>query len=248
MKHVILYLSFFSLLVACKKDEISSSFDAASGIYFVYNVVRPGNIDSIGYSFAEKSSTTLSDTLWLPVRISGGVTDHDRVINLVADPSGTTAVQDKHYKLLDYVLPKGSFTTQLGVVLLRDASLLEESVVLDLHLQPSADFGTLMKDTLMADGRFYSTSKVKIIFTDRLLKPDNWDSYLLTFFGPYSNVKFRFISGLLGVSSFLTTGANPVNFPLMQFYQNTVRNALAEYALENGGPLLDENDNIVVIP
>lgn len=247
MKHTILYIFLLGLLTACKKDEISSSFDAAPGVYFIYNVTRPGNIDSISYTFVEKSSTTQSDTLWLPVRVSGRTAGHDRAINLIAASEGTTAVKDKHYKLLNYVMPKDSFSTQLGVVLLRDASLRNESVALNLRLQPSQHFTTLMKDTLMADGRFYGRNQVKIIFTDRLLKPTNWDSYLITFFGAYSDVKFRFIASVLGRSSFATTGPNPVNFPRMQFYQNTVRNALLEYTAANGS-MIDENGNTVVIP
>lgn len=247
MKHIIFYTLLVCSLIACKKDEISSSFDAAPGVYFIYNTSRPNNIDSISYTFVEKSSNTTSDTLWLPVRVSGSIAGYDRTINMTAAPNSTTAVENKHYKLLNYIMPKGSFDTQLGVVLLRDGSLLNESVVLTLHLEPSEDFRALMKDTLMDDGRFYSKNEVKIIFTDRLQKPTNWDSYLITFFGPYSNEKFRFIASVLGVSSFSTTGPNAVNFPRMQFYQNTVRNALVEYTTANG-PLIDENNNPVVIP
>ena len=247
MKQTILYIFILCLLFACKKDEISSSPDAAPSVYFIYTASATGNIDSISYTFVEKSSATLSDTVWLPVRISGPTAARDRDISLTVASEGTTAVKDKHYKLLNYVLPKDSFASRLGVVLLRDASLQETSVALNLRLQPSADFTTLMKDTLMGGGRFYSRNQVKIIFTDRLLKPDNWDSYLVTFFGAYSEAKFRFIAGVLGVSSFPTTGANPVNYPRMQFYQNTVRNALADYTAANG-PLVDENHNTVVIP
>jgi hypothetical protein len=247
MKHIIIYIAILALLASCKKDEISDSLDAAPGVYFVYNVTLPGNIDSISYTFVEKNSGTIADTVWLPVRISGATEGRERIINLVAAANGTTAVKDKHYRLLNYIMPKDSFATQLGVVLLRDASLQDTSVVLTLLLQPSEDFSTMMKDTLMGDGRFYSRNQVKIIFTDRLLKPTNWDSYLVSFFGTYSNVKFRFIAGVLGVSSFPTTGANPVNFPRMQFYQNTVRNALLEFTAANG-PLIDENGNTVEIP
>ncbi|HEY8389231.1 MAG TPA: DUF4843 domain-containing protein [Parasegetibacter sp.] len=247
MRSFILYITILISLVACKKDEIKSFLDADPAVYFIHSTSRITSIDSITYTFVEKSSNVTSDTIWLPVRISGDAVDFDRKVNLVADPAGTTAVKDKHYKLLDYFIPKNSFTTQLGVVLLRDASLQSESVVLNLQILPSDDFGTLMKDTLTGDGRFYTKNRIKIIFTDRLLKPDNWDSYLVTFFGPYSDVKFRFIAGELGVSTFPTTGPNAVNFPKMQFYQTVVRNALFEYTQANG-PLIDENGNPVVIP
>jgi hypothetical protein len=247
MKQTIIYMALLGWLSACKKDEISPASNAAPAVYFIYDMFRPVNIDSVSYTFVEKNSTVETDTIWLNVRASGNTTDRDRNINLVADIEGTTAVKDQHYKFLNNIMPKGNFDTRLGVVLLRDASLLNSSVALNLRLQPSEDFPVLMKDTIMGDGRYYGRNKVKIIFTDRLLKPDNWDSYLINFFGAYSNVKFRFITGVLGVSSFSTSGPNPVNFPRMQFYQNTVRNALLEYTTTNG-PLIDENNNVVVIP
>jgi hypothetical protein len=247
MKQTIIYIALLGWLSACKKAEISSASNAAPAVYFIYDMLRPVNIDSVSYTFVEKNSTVETDTIWLNVRASGNIADRDRNINLLADNAGTTAVKDQHYKFLNNIMPKGSFDTRLGVVLLRDASLLNSSVVLNLRLQPSEDFPALMKDTIMGDGRYYGRNKVKIIFTDRLLKPDNWDSYLINFFGAYSNVKFRFITGVLGVSSFSTNGPNPVNFPRMQFYQNTVRNALLEYTTANG-PLIDENNNVVVIP
>lgn len=236
------------MLSACTRDEISNDFNAQSSVYFYYSTgpYSTYNIDSISYSFVEKSSAVQQDTIWLPVRINGAPSGMDRSINLAAENS-STAIKDVHYKLLDYHMPKDAFQTSLGVVLLRDASLRDTSVVLNLALQTSNDFPVLMKDTLMGDGQYYSKNKVRIIFTDRLIKPGNWDSYLVTFFGIYSNTKFRFMAEVLGVSSFPNTGPDALKYPTLQFYQNTVRNALVEYNALNG-PLIDENGNPVVFP
>jgi len=233
----------------CKKQDIAAGSDAQASVFFIYTIgiSSTGSLDSLNYTFVGKSDSVKMDTVWLAVRSSGKTSDHDRSIDLAAVGAGTTAVEGVHYKLLHYVMPKDSFQVRLGVVLLRDPSLVDTSMVLNLQLKPSADFPVSMKDTLMDDGRFYSKNDLRIVFTDRLIKPNNWDTYLVTFFGAYSEVKFRFITGVLGVSSFPTNGPNSVSFPTLQYYQNVVRNALVQYNAEHGA-LIDENGNAVVIP
>ncbi|SFD08875.1 protein of unknown function [Chitinophaga sp. CF118] len=236
-------------LTACSKDQISESWNGQQSVYFIYNTnaVYSGGIDSVSYTFVEKSSTVSQDTVWLPVHITGNQSGRDRAIDLAVVANKTTAIADVHYRLLSYNMPKDSFTTRLGIVLLRDVSLRDTSVVLTLSLQPGKDFPVLMKDTLMADGAYYNRSQARIIFTDRLIKPGNWDSYLVIFFGAYSETKLRFIASVLGIATFPSEGPNALDYPTLQYYQNAVRNALLAYNTENG-PLIDENGNPVVIP
>lgn len=236
-------------LIACTKKNISGAYNAQASVYFLYSVnsVYAGTIDSLNYSFVEKKSTVQQDTIWFATRITGNPASYNRVINLLPVEAGTTAVPNVHYKLLPYTMPQNSFQTNVGVVLIRDASLRDTSFTLTLSIRPNEDFPVLMKDTLMADGAYYDRNRIKIVFTDRLIKPANWDTYLIIFFGAYSDTKFRFIASVLGVSSFPTTGANAVGYPTMQYYQNTVRNALLAYNAANG-PLIDEHGNPVVIP
>lgn len=246
---IFIFLVPVCLFGACKKQDIREGSDAQAGIYFIYRSSLSGsdNVDSLNYTFVGKSDSIKMDTIWLAVRASGKPADHDRAIDLAAAGAGTTAVEGVHYKLLHYAMPKDSFQTNLGIVLLRDPSLLDTSVVLNLRLKPSTDFPASMKDTLMDDGWYFVRNSLKIIFTDRLIKPSNWDTYLVTFFGSYSEVKFRFITGVLGRSSFPNSGPDALNFPTLQYYQNVVRNALVDYNAEHG-PLIDENGNAVVIP
>jgi hypothetical protein len=248
-KYMVLLLVLVIFLTACTKKSISGSYDAQASVYFLYGVnsVYEGTIDSLNYSFVEKQSAVQQDTIWFATRITGSTTAYDRAISLLPETNGTTAVAGVHYKLLPYTMPKNSFQTNVGIVLIRDASLRDTSYTLTLSIRPNEDFPVLMKDTLMADGAYYDRNRIKIVFTDRLIKPANWDTYLIIFFGAYSNTKFRFIASVLGVSSFPTTGANAVGYPTMQYYQNTVRNALLAYNAANGA-LIDENGNPVVIP
>lgn len=237
MKKLLLLLLVFT---ACSKEEISSDYKGEQSVYFIYNAnaVNSG-IDSLSYTFVEKNSSVIQDTVWLPVRIGGKTADHDRQIDLAVVADKTTAIADVHYRLLSYSIPKDSFSTSLGVVLLRDSSLRDTAVVLTLNLQPGKEFPAQMKDTLMADGTYYNRQQARIIFTDRLIKPSNWESYLVTFFGAYSETKLRFIASVLGVATFPSN----LGYPTLQYYQNAVRNALFV-----NGPLIDENGNPVVIP
>jgi len=237
-------------LGACKKEKIETYTDARASVYFIFTDNANGsigNIDSLNYTFVEKNSTVQKDTIWLPARIAGNTANHDRPIKMVAVAGGTTAVQGVHYKLLDYTMPKDSFQTSLGVVLLRDPSLQDTSVTLELELQTTADFPVSMTDTLMADGRFSSRNDFRIVLTDRLIQPSNWDSYLVVYFGAYSNTKFRFMAGILERSSFPSTGPDALKLPQLFYYQNVMRNALADYNAANG-PMIDENGNAVVFP
>jgi len=246
---LLIFLVPVYFLGACTKQNIAAGSDADASVYFIYpvNFASPSSFDSLNYTFVGKSDDVVKDTIRLAVRVAGRTADHDRAIDLSAAGAGTTAVEGVHYKLLHYVMPKDSFQTMLGVVLLRDPSLLDTAVVLNLQLKSSSDFPVTMKDTIMDDGKFYTKSSLKVIFTDRLIKPNNWDSYLVTFFGAYSKVKFRFITDVIGVSAFPNAGPGRITFPQMQYYQNVVRNALVDYNAAHG-PLIDENGNAVVIP
>lgn len=230
----------------CKKAAIAAGSVAPASIYFIHRYYDE-NIDSLNYSFVLKDSTVHQDTIWLPVRIGGQVADHDRPVNLVVLSSGTTAVAGKHYRLLNYSIPRGAFSGNLGIVLLRSADLQDTMVTLTLQLQPNSDFPVMMKDTIMADGSDKSRSQYKISFTDRLIKPSNWDQFLVYFFGTYSEVKFRFIVDVLGVASFPSSGPDAIGIGQIFYYQSAMENAIASYNAIHG-PLYDEFGNAVTFP
>lgn len=234
---------------ACSREEDPVSFSAKPAVYFIYSTyaTTETNMDSISYTFLEKASTVEKDTIWLPVRISGDAMETERNYSIVAVNDKTNATVDVHYKLLNYTIPGGSFDARAGVVLLRDASLRTQEKVLTLRIQPTEDFPELMKETMMADGRYHSRNQIKIIFSDRLTKPANWETGLVNFFGAYSDVKFRFIAATLGRSTFPTSGTNALKFFELQYFQTAVRNALVTYNAANP-TLVDEKGQPVVFP
>jgi hypothetical protein len=241
----LLALGFSCWLSSCSKDKGAAPFSAVPSVYFIYR--SNASMDSLTYTFVEKAATVTIDTVWLTVRVAGSTAANDRGITVNTVSATTTAVEGTHYKLLPYRMPKDSLQTRLGVVLLRDASLRDKQVELTLTLAPSADFPVLMKESIMADGIYYSRNKVRILFSDKLIKPANWESNLASFFGAYSETKFRFMTGILGRSSFPTSGTGALKFFDLQYFQTTVRNALVTYTAANG-PLIDEKGQTVVFP
>jgi hypothetical protein len=80
---------------------------------------------------------------------------------------------------------------------------------------------------------------------DFLTKPSNWDSWLVYFFGDYSQRKYRFIIEVTGRGDF-PSGGGAGSLPYGQFvaYQQLMVQALNEYEAEHGH-MLDENGDIV---
>lgn len=251
MKNIIRCLSIaipVSLLVmsGCKKAEIASTGSYQDAVYFVHNQYDE-NIDSTNFSFIALSDSIKVDTLWLPVRIAGNVSASDRTITLEAVDSVSTAIAGTHYKLLTYVMPKDSFTTNLGVLLYRTPDLQNKVVTLTLRIVPDKDFPVLMHDTLASDGSMYSNSTYRINFTDELIEPSDWPTFLVYLFGAYSKTKYRFIIDVTGQTQFPISGAGALSYSQLLYYQGICETALASYNAANG-PLYDENGNPVTFP
>ncbi|UYQ92113.1 DUF4843 domain-containing protein [Chitinophaga horti] len=182
MKHLLkLALICTVLFCACEKAAQEMTYDAPDNIYFDF-LNRNTNVrtDSVSFSFAlfpEKGS----DTIWLPVRISGNRDSVDRKFKLGVIDSATTAIAGTHYEALksDYILPADSGTQQVPIILLNtDPALKTGSVRLKLKLVASDDFAPNVKG--------WDTAKV--IFSNQLLKPSWWDAWG-GMLGGYSRIK-----------------------------------------------------------
>jgi hypothetical protein len=225
------------LLSACKKEALIT-YDAGARIY----IDNDRGVDSITYSFATKNSSLIRDTIWLPVRTMGTASNKDRVINLKVVDTLTTAQQGVHYELMPYIMPAGQYVAKLGVIVKKAADLETKQVSIGLRLQESADFqpGT-------GDGLDY-----QIRINNILTKPGNWDPptvpgpFLAAFFGPYSEVKFRFIIDVLEMSEFVLKGPGALPYSQFLYFQQRMKNALEAYnALHPGNPMKDEFGNLV---
>ncbi len=219
------------------------------------SVLIPAIFSNNFFSFYSlPDSTVQQDTFWLPtVRILGNTSNTARTINLVAIDSGTTAKAGKHYRLMgSYTMPADSFTTRLGVILLKSPDLADTTVSLTLQLQPSADFPAQMKyDTLTGKTStdFYEGNTVSLKFTARPAPPLYW-SQISGLFGTWSRVKYQFMYSVLGfklgyapLTAEQQTSLYSYYVKVFSVWQND--GYVCSYPSGNQTELLDENGNVV---
>lgn len=235
---------FLLWLTSCSKSELTA-YEQPGSIY-IYKQMYGTTNDSITSSFAIKSAGLQVDTVFVPVRIMGNAVHKDRVVKLEAWADSSTAVEGVDYVFLPYVVPADSFTAKLPVVIKRTAEQKTKELRLMLRVVASADFlpGAVGNTSGSIPG---ATLKYLIKINDFLTKPSNWDSFLVYYFGTYSQVKYKLVIDATGRFEFLTSGDNAVSTASMIFYALQAQQLQAEYEANNG-PLLDENGNAITFP
>lgn len=188
-------------LTACEKDlELYSDPTCRLNFYYA-DAKQVSNFKDemarTNYSFVYAGEGIQQDTIWMEVESMGFVADHDRTIALEqVDTAGVTmAVGGKHYVAFNdpsmapyYVMPAGKARTKLPVVLLRDESLSEQTVVLKLRIKPNENFQ-----------QGYDVFQTRVIeFTNRLSMPTNWEkgypiSGMEAYFPMYANYLYYYI-------------------------------------------------------
>ena len=170
------------LLTACSKQQ-DLVYQQPDNIYFDFtNEVKNTRVDSFFFSFALFPDKT-TDTMFLPVRISGKRASTDRWFKIKVVDSATTAVAGLHYKALDtaYKMPADSGNAMVPVILYgTDTSLLKRSVTIKLKIVASND----LLNT------FPTMDTARIIFSNRLEQPAWWMVWIGEL-GEYSRVKYE---------------------------------------------------------
>lgn len=234
MKYTVYSIGFLLalfILGACEKEE---KFDYAGGnqIYFAMTA------DSSVYSFAIQSSTVNEDVALISVAVSGAAaaTDREIKIEVVGDRStareGSYPASGGHYHLGRTILKAGEIKADVPVTVFRQQDISGGEVFICLRIVPDENFLGNM-------GEKFLVHKFKI--NDILTRPDNWDSYILRYFGVYGPVKYQFIIDKLGRYDFRETGDDPVSKAEMAYYKDKLKTYLMEYEAEFG-PLYEEGN------
>lgn len=202
------------------------------------------------YSFAYQNSETVVDTVYFDIYALGGIKDYDRpfVLKQVSVSGKPNAIPGVHYRPFDspqlsdlYVMKSGTFHMRVPVVLLRDASLKNESYTLQFEVGQNEFF---------IQGEEAKIWR-RVEFADMLIQPNSWNANMSTlYWGAYSRVKHAFMIDSTGEpwdEEFMAI------FPYDQLYgvywKTKLRTFLAEYNNAHpGNPLRDENGALVVFP
>lgn len=212
MKHllnILLGLSCLGLATSCEKDLTPYSDPQARLNFTFYSYNGEPILSSLNsqetesfYSFKLKSSVAgkelTSDTVWFEVATMGFLSEADRTVELeqIEADTLTNAVPGVHYVKFDEpqllaksFVPAGQNTAKIPVVLLRDASLKTQDIVLRFTFKSNSYFVPGYKDFVTRT----------LFVTDRLSKPTKWNTYYLDYtFGEYGAKKHELMIAWTG--------------------------------------------------
>ena len=201
---------------------------------FVYE----NDADSIvNYSFAYGND--LVDTVWLKVRIMGYTADYDRPVQLRQVLTGKDdAPANERYVAFDdtqlvanyYKIPSGEIEAELPVVLKRAPESDTIEYVLKVAFQENDAFHIGSKENAYK----------KILISNQLVKPTQWDAYCSYYLGEWGKRKHEFMIEVTGEKwdNEYVDEVWTVYFQNDMNYCNYIRSllveALAEYEAEHG--------------
>jgi len=232
------------LVTACKKSELTSY--TQPDMIYVYKEFYDANKDSLTYSFAIMPDGVMTDTVNVPLRIMGNARDKDRVVTIQTVAAGTTATSQQ-YTILPTNVKAGAFTTNIPILVNRTPEMKTREVRILLEIGASDDFLPGIPNTTAAINRAGGATQYLVKINDFLTKPSNWESLLSTYFGTYSQVKYKFIIDVTGRTEFPITGQDMVSPSQFLFYKQLCRVRLETYNAANG-PLKDEFGIFVTFP
>ena len=223
-----------SLLFSCSSDE-DFYYQDEPRVRLEGEKIWAVGTDSVTFSFVSYPADTVEKVIYVSAQIMGDVADRDRTVNLAVDPARTTAESSMYSVPQTVTVPRGSNNGVFPVTLRRVAQLQSKAVRLCIKVTESADFkaGVIEKD------------HITFIWNDILSKPKNWDDELESFFGAYSNVKYRFMLDNMKPGEG-ELSAQTMSWAMLNSLKIRFQNALNAYnAAHPGAPLTDEYGNLV---
>lgn len=216
----------------------------------IYSASSAFNDSMKRHTFVYLESSKLIDTAYFDIYTMGFPSDKDRsfVLKQETVEGEMNAVPGVHYKGFSdpdlaglYEIKAGQVHASVPVVLLRDPSLREQSVVLKFRVVANENFQTGQEPLLWR----------KLIFSDRLSRPAAWtDFYSTTYFGKYSEAKHRFfieVTGQKWDQDFISMIISDTQ--QLQYWLGIAKSALVAYNKANpNNPKVDEEGDLLLIP
>lgn len=215
-------------LQSCKKEEIKIYQDDP-GIY----ITTP----TYSYSFTENIGAT-SKLIYLSVKLSGTVTNYDRIFKIETVNDAETTAQPDWFEIKEGTLPKNSIDGKVAILLKRNMTVDTSIVKLKVKLVGSNELDPMLAPTAL------------ISWTGKIIQPVNWN-WLRWYFGtPFSTGWYLFMIEAAGVTSFpyspTLSPADPVTWwwgsGEISAYSLKVKDALNKYNLAHPGNELRHND------
>ena len=174
-KIFILLIPILTALWGCDEND-QMVWKGQSGIYYPDYIT---DSDSLLYSL--RISGGDEDTVWIKVKLQGALLDEPKSF-CVTVGDNTTAEEGIHYVKLpeNYTFPANQAVCKFPVVIMnKNKDLDQKTVTLELQLQNSKDFSIAIPEQ----------RSMRLIFTNRLIKPSYWTKDWLFYFSEYSQAK-----------------------------------------------------------
>ena len=245
MKKTILYglLGLCTLgLASCEKDL--PMYDSPEN-RLNFEVSYDGTTKELipqSYSFIYADDDVMQDTVWIKLTTMGYIYDEDRAFELqqVASDGGADAVPGVHYLPFDdaswksqYLnVPAGKNEVKVPVIVKKDPSLSSQTVSLWVRVKDNANF--------MQGYERYSL--LKILITNQLVRPSNWDGYMDYYYDAYGPVKHKFmidVTGLKWNEEFINQLMDENDFGYIMYLSTLCYRALVEENAKRAAEGLD---------
>lgn len=144
------------------------------------------------YSFVDNYGETVH-LYYIKVTTTGDSVDYERKVSIALVENDTNYVntaRPEQYKLLEGVVPAGSFAGEVPVEIHCTPDMSDSSFVVHIKLVPNEDF-----PLAGFDNRYFELS-----MTNQLVKPKNWGNLAFYFGQQFSISWYRFILNALDVS------------------------------------------------
>lgn len=214
------------------------------------------------FSFVYGPVSTVQDTVWVNLATMGFLSDDDRPIAFEQVPTtGANAVAGKHYVAFDdpqlqkyYVVKGGANAAKVPFVLKRDASLQSDDYTLLIRVKQNGYFGS------GALNQYGNGTTARIIISDKLTQPSNWNTRTTRDFGPYGKAKHRwlieqtkdkwdydYLYNILGYTETSAYTNENYDSGYIAYYRVLLQQLLDAYNAEQGTDLKEADGTKVVI-
>lgn len=260
---VILDLVLF-LPVSCSQEEIAPYNGCKSGLFI--QEVRTTDYynnpifyqDSISYSFANEVETVEGIYIGFNVRTMGDVVNYDRpyVLKIISDE--TTAIEGEDFDLEnnEFMIKANKSSDFVRVYLKRTAKLRKTTLRIKLGVVANEYFDVPIdsyknSSNWNVDGTINSATSFKIIFNEKYIAPNYWNSFGTDFFGDFTVARYIELNKVMGwtVKDWSNAGFQgaKVQFGRFDFAAKTFQKYLQEMANADT-PVLDDDGSYIQLP
>lgn len=204
---------------SCEKDGMV--YEATDGLYFL--------TDSTVYTFVDKPSSLIKDTVTVELKLIGRLADNDREVRFRVD--STNATQDVDFVMLQpALLQKQTSILQFKIVLNRTENIQTAARNVWFSMDASENF--------VIDSASYPRLQHKLVFSDRLERPSWWNTHFSPF--SYSTTRMQFYIDVFGSVKAPTTNATTGIGIGLGAALYMLKHALNDYNASHPQPLSDE--------